>query len=141
MLRPKLPTLFVSVLFGFMLMGASPVYAAACPGGTALGLPKWYEYLQCTKNTNSDGTTAYTPDLSNINDVWLIGAAVLEILLRLASLFAIVLVIWGGIQYVTSRGEPDKTSKARGTILNALIGLTIAVISASLVAFVAGRFN
>lgn len=140
--RRLLAMMFLLVaLLGPIAMNAAPAYAAACPGGSPLGFPKWYKYLSCEKSTNSDGTVAYTPSLANINDVWLIAAAILELLLRIAALAAIGFVIWGGVQYIISQGEPDKMSKARGTILNALIGLVIAVTSASIVAFIAGRFS
>ena len=107
-------------------------FAAACKGGGFLGFPHWYEYLPCNGGV---------PALTNINDVWLVVAAIIEILLRIAGIVAIVLVIYGGIQYTTSQGEPDKTTKARSTIINALTGLAIAILAASLVAFVAGRFH
>ena len=51
------------------------------------------------------------------------------------------MVIYGGIEFIMSQGEPDKANKARGTVINALIGLVIAVAAATLVTFIAGRFN
>ena len=111
---------------------------AACGGGNFLLFPSWYHYLP---STNDPTTGLCTPSLTNITDVWLIIAAVIEILLRIAGLAAVVLVVYGGIQYTTSQGEPDKTSKARTTIINALTGLAIAVLAASAVAFIAGRFS
>jgi ABC-type Fe3+ transport system permease subunit len=132
--------LFMSVL----LAGSGTALAARCTGGSFFGFPTWYKYLNCTTVKTSDGSTPanlQTPQLSSINDVWLIAAAVLEMLLRLAALAAVAFVIWGGIQYIMSQGEPDKTTKARGTILNAIIGLVIAVISAGVVSYIAGRFH
>lgn len=110
---------------------------AACSGGSFLGFPKWYAYLGSTTDYNG----ACTPAISNINDVWLIVAAIIEILLRVAGLAAVILVIYGGTQYMTSQGEPDKTSKAKATILNAIIGLAIAILAGGIVNFVAGRFH
>jgi len=107
-------------------------FFAACKGGSFLGFPTWYKYLPCNGGV---------PALTNINDIWLIVAAITEILLRVAGLVAVIMVIYGGIQYITSQGEPDKTTKARSTIINSLTGLTIAILAASLVAFVAGRFH
>jgi ABC-type Fe3+ transport system permease subunit len=110
--------------------------AVNCKASSFLGIPKWYAYLP---TTTSDGVCS--PSLANINDVWLIVAAVIEILLRVAALLAVALVIYGGVSYTMSQGEPDKTSKARNTIINAGIGLTIAVLAAVIVAFVAGSVN
>jgi hypothetical protein len=64
-----------------------------------------------------------------------------EILLRLAALAAIVMVIVGGVQYITSQGEPNNVTKARTTIISALAGLVIAVLAATAVTFLAGQFK
>jgi hypothetical protein len=54
---------------------------------------------------------------------------------------AVGYVIYGGIQYVTSQGSPDATKKAQQTIINALIGVVLAVLAASIVAFIGNRFG
>lgn len=107
--------------------------AAACGNPSFFGLGTWYKYLQ--KTTDALGNCTFT--INNVNDYWLIGLGILDILLRLAALAAIVYVIYGGIQYIVSQGEPEKTKHALGTIMNAVIGLVIAVIAAALVAFIA----
>jgi hypothetical protein len=116
--------------------------------GGFLGLPPWYEYLQgvATYATGSNSTDANptlicSPAITGLSDIWLIVAAAIEILLRLAALSAIVFVIVGAVQFIISQGEPDKTAKARGTVITALAGLAIAVVAATLVTFIAGRFN
>jgi len=102
-------------------------------GSRILGFPHWYEYM--------DGMRAAggkcTPSLIHLNDLWLIAAAAIEILVRLAGIIAVVMIIFGAFTYVTSQGEPEPTAKARGTIINALIGLVVAISAASLIAFVA----
>lgn len=113
-------------------------FAAACGGGRFLGFPHWYQYL---KGVTDSKTKLCSPALSSINDVWLILAAIIEIMLRVAALAAVVYVIYGGILYTLSQGEPEKTSKARNTILNALIGLVISLLAASTVTFLAERIN
>jgi len=105
--------------------------------GNFLGFPTWYHYLQGTVDANNN----CVPGISGINDIWLIVAAVIEILLRIAALAAIGLIIYGGIQFITSQGNPDQAERARNTVINALVGLVIAVAAATLVTFVAGRFQ
>ncbi|MGH7238043.1 MAG: hypothetical protein ACREGF_05915, partial [Candidatus Saccharimonadales bacterium] len=73
--------------------------------------------------------------------VWLIALAVLEDLLRIAGFAAVIMVIVGGIRYTTSNGDPQNTQAAKGTIINALIGLTIAIIASASVAFIAGKIG
>ncbi len=100
---------------------------------TFLGLPKWYAYLPL----NSD----CSPKLTTLSDIWLIVAAITEILLRLAALVAVIMVVVGGVRYIVSQGDPNATKQALGTIINALIGLLLSVAAATIVAFIAGRFS
>jgi ABC-type Fe3+ transport system permease subunit len=113
-------------------------FAASCPGGDFFGLPKWYKYLPGQTDPN---TGLCSPQLGSLNDVWLIVAAIVELLLRLAALVALGFVVWGGIQYLMSQGEPDKTTKARHTIINALVGLGVAVLSTAIIGYVAGKIK
>ena len=110
---------------------------ASCSGGGFLGFPTWYEYLPKGSSTNG----LCSPALTSLSDIWLIVAAVIEILLRVAALAAVVFVIYGGFSYVTSQGEPDKTAQAQSTIVNGLIGLAIAVAASAAVAFIAGSIK
>jgi len=121
--------ILISNLLSYLAAAGSP-----CAGGGFLGFPTWYEYLP-----GNQAGGGCVPALTSLSDIWLIVAAVIEILLRVAGILAVVFVIYGAISYITSQGEPDKTAKARDTIINALIGLAIAISSAALVAFIAGR--
>lgn len=115
------------------MIGALSFFAAACNVSGPLDFPTWYTYLPCASNGQ--------PELNAILDIWLILAAIIEILLRIAALLAVGYVIYGGIQFITSQGEPEKIAHARGTVLNAIIGLIIAVISAAVVSYIASQFN
>jgi hypothetical protein len=119
-------------------------FAAACnpSGGGFLGFPTWYKYLHGVSAPNGAGNAnTCLPQVGSLSDIWLIVAALVEILLRVAGLAAIIFVIYGGVQYITSQGEPDKTGRAKQTVLNALIGLVIAIGATIFVTFVAGRFK
>jgi len=102
------------------------------------GLPKWYAYLPYTYNANTQHCEI---TVSNLTQYWLIGVAVIEILLRVVGFVAVGYIIYGGIKYVLSQGEPENAKNALHTIINALIGLTIAIIASGLVAFVANRLT
>jgi hypothetical protein len=110
---------------------------AACNGGAFLGFPHWYDHLPST----TDARGMCTPQLTNIYYSWIVVANVIEMLLYVAGIAAVVIIVIGGIQYIVSQGEPDKTAKAQSTILNSLIGLVIAVMAATVINYVAGRFN
>lgn len=115
-------------------------FAATCGGGSFFGFPAWYKYLDGVKTT-VDGTDVCTAQVKGINDIWLIGLAIIEILLRVAILAAIVYVMLGGLKYITARGNSDKLENAKTSIIDALTGLAIAIAATAVVAFVAGRFT
>ena len=128
-----------------LLMHVAAVGDGCSPkGGSFLGFPTWYKYLpgHTILSGNPGGAqTVCAPALTKLTDIWLIVAAGIEILLRLAALAAIILVLYGGIQFITSEGDPAKTQKARGTVINALVGLVIAVAATTVIAFIAGSFS
>jgi len=61
--------------------------------------------------------------------------AIVDILLRIVGLVSVGFVIYGGFRYITSQGEPDATKKALATVVNALIGMAIAIFAVTIVSF------
>jgi hypothetical protein len=120
-------------------------FADACGKPTFLGVLKpWYQYMTLApdKTTGVCQVTNFdNPDqvLGAQSPFLLIGLAVVDDLIRIAALVAVGYVIYGGIQYVTSQGSPDATSKAQQTIINALIGVVLAILAAAIVAFIGGK--
>lgn len=112
----------------------SAATAANCTGssGGFLGFPTWYKYLTPSFSGTSCEITFNFPQ-----DIGKVFLAVIEILLRISGLVAVAYVVYGGIKYVLSQGEPDKTKSAKNTIINALIGAAIAVTATGLVNLVA----
>jgi len=105
----------------------------ACSTTTFFGIPPWYKYLDAAGKI---GAGCQIKKLDLPADLTLVALGFLEILLRIAGIMAVAFVVWGGIQYVTSQGEPARTKAAQGTIINALIGLAVTVIAVALVSFI-----
>lgn len=61
---------------------------------------------------------------------------ILRIVFGVAAAVAILVVILGALKYVTSQGDPGEVTKAKNTILYAIIGLVIAAAAFSIVTFV-----
>lgn len=112
---------------------ALKLFAANCDP-SFFGIPSWYHYLY--KAGKLSGTCAVNNTFKLPGDLLLVGFGVLDILLRLAGLIAVGFIIYGGIQYVTSEGSPDKTKHAQGTIINALVGMVIAIMAAGAINFI-----
>lgn len=106
-----------------------------------LFFPYWYQYLKgiavSSDLSNQSASVVCNPQLGSLSDIWLIVAAVIEILLRVASIAAVGMVIYGGVKYIESQGEPEKITQARKTITNALIGLLLSVMAAAFISFIA----
>lgn len=111
--------------------------AAACSGGSFFGLPTWYKYLDST----TDRLGVCTPTFQFPSGVWLVGMAVIEILLRIGGLVAVAYVMYGSIRYITSQGESEGVSAAKSTIMNALIGLAIVLIAIVAVNFLGAQLT
>jgi hypothetical protein len=105
-----------------------------------LGLETWFHYLPAS-SFNSDCSIKSFNALGSHSDFLLIGLAILDDLIRIAALVAVGYVIFGGFQYITSQGSPDSTKKAQQTIINALIGVVVAILAASIVAFIGNRLG
>jgi hypothetical protein len=89
-----------------------------------LAFPAWYRGLDCDA---SSGNINLAADQEVGQIVFTIALNIVDIALRLAGVLAVGFVVWGGLRYVMARGEPDKAKQALSTILNALIGLAIAM--------------
>jgi len=54
---------------------------------------------------------------------------------------AVILLVIGGIQFMTSGGNSEQTNKAKNTILYALIGLAVAISAELIVAFILNKIQ
>jgi TRAP-type C4-dicarboxylate transport system permease small subunit len=52
---------------------------------------------------------------------------------------AVLMLMLGGLKYITSNGDPNSISSAKNTIIYALIGLALAAFSQAIVIFVLSR--
>jgi Type IV secretion system pilin len=111
-------------------------YFGATCSHSFFGIPPWYKYLIAAGKLDD---TCRVTNLKIPDDLSLVALGIVDILLRLAGLVAVGYVIYGGIQYVVSQGEPDRTKRAQGTIVNALIGLAITIVSVAIVSFIGNK--
>ena len=81
-------------------------------------------------NDDTDGTKAQ----STVKTV-------LQIVIGIIGILAVVMIIFGGIQYTTSAGDTAKVTKAKNTILYGIIGLVIALLAFAIVTWVLGNIG
>lgn len=68
-------------------------------------------------------------------------ATVSNTLIYIVGAVAVIFLIIGGLRYVISNGDPKNVTAAKDTILYAIIGIIVAIISYAAVNFVIGRFT
>jgi hypothetical protein len=105
------------------------------------GLVPWYEYLKERIGSHCEvkGFRILPSATNKATDVPLIAAAVVDDLLRIAGMVALAFVIVGAIRYIYSQGDPESTAQAQSTLVNALIGLAIALVGVAFLSFVANK--
>ena len=79
-----------------------------------------------TINTVGDGDTDLTGNITTILNA-IVGAL---------GIVAVVVMIIGGVTYMTSNGDAGKVKKGKDTILYGMIGLVICALAAAIVNFV-----
>ena len=122
----------MSILFTCLSIFAAPGDPCS-KGQNFLGFPAWYKYLETTP------ANGCAPHLDGIGDIWLIGLALIEMLLRAATLIAIFFIVFAGVQYSNSGANTDKLRKAKNTLIDAIAGLVIALVATAVVSFIASR--
>lgn len=112
--------------------GAPRNATTGCVGGAILTFPCWYRGIPLNAQN--------VPQVTTLNAVWIIVLNVIEMFMQLVGYFAAGYIIWGGFKYMKSQGNSQNIASAKSTIMNAAIGLGIALTSVAIVNFVSSRF-
>lgn len=65
--------------------------------------------------------------------------ALLTIAFTITGAIAVMMVVIGGIKYAASQGDSQAVSKAKNTIIYAIVGLILSISAVGIVSFVFGR--
>ena len=90
--------------------GGNPNMVPASPGSTI-----------CVPTSQATGLTDAEP-VSVI-------ASVLSVILSIVGAVSVLMIVIGGVYYVTSAGDSDRVSTARNIVLYAVVGLIIALLA------------
>ena len=66
---------------------------------------------------------------------------IIQAIIGVLGVVAVIFIIVGAVNYTTSQGDAGKTKKARDTILYAVIGLIIALLSFAIVSFILSKMG
>ena len=112
--------------------------AGNCGGGDFLGFPSWSRGLTCK------GDTPFLEPGKELGMyITIILLNIVDILLRLASIVAFIVILYGGIRYVVDAhaGKSLAESGAKMILVNGVIGLIVAISAAAIVTFVVGSLS
>ncbi|OGC81313.1 MAG: hypothetical protein A2788_01620, partial [Candidatus Abawacabacteria bacterium RIFCSPHIGHO2_01_FULL_46_8] len=79
------------------------------------------------------------PSLTREGDLATLIGQIINFFLGFTALVAVIIIIYGGVQYLTSAGEPEKAKKGKQTIVYAVIGILVIILSYSLVNTIIGN--
>lgn len=124
----KVKTLVMSAaLIGAGALGvAAPVSAATvyCPDGSI------------ASNGDLSGCSNLSSNANNKNNLMSTLNVIINVIIGVIGFLAVVMVIYGGVQYTTSAGAADKVKSAKDTIMYGIVGLVIAILAFAIVNFV-----
>ncbi|MCX6739858.1 MAG: hypothetical protein NTZ49_01350 [Candidatus Parcubacteria bacterium] len=102
-----------------------------------LACPLHYSQAQGLKNINPNlDATASQAGVKGETDLAVFIGTAVQVLFSLLGLVFVILIIYGGFQYMTASGSEEKAAKARKIIISAVIGLIIIIASYSIAYFI-----
>ena len=124
MKKTKIASLIVAFVLGIFGLSLAP---AATHAASVCDQPNVPEEV---KKANGCSGTGDSAEFSGVI------VAILNGIVAVLGIVAAIFIVVGGINYMTSQGDPGKTKKAKDTILYATIGLIIAALAFAIVNFV-----
>ena len=124
MKKIKYILLTLGIVGGFGLFALSPAVGAV-------------DLYQCDLPENVDLPICKDSD-ENITDTV---TTVINIILYVLGSLAVLVIIYSGILYVMSGGDANNVTKAKNTLMYAVIGLVVALLAYAIVNFVITSFS
>ncbi|HSE61930.1 MAG TPA: hypothetical protein VLA88_06620 [Candidatus Saccharimonadales bacterium] len=87
----------------------------------------------CGNTPGSAVCTATTDKLFGVGGIW---NRILETFTFIIGAVSVLMIIIGGIRYVTSNGEQQQVTSAKNTIIYAVVGVVVAMVAYAIVHFV-----
>lgn len=132
-MKAQLKNIVLGVFFIFAV--AAPVMTVASPQtaaavttceGRFLGIPPWYRGLT---NNNPPTCDLKSPDeVGSLGSyIWRIVLNIIEMAIVAMTYITVFFILFGGFLYITGGTNPSQIERARKTIINAVIGLVVAI--------------
>lgn len=124
----KITMVLLALIIGSVALSPAPVAAWRDPiCDDPLATPDQLELANCNL-TEDDTVLAKVP-------------GVVTAVFSIVGLVAVGVIIFGGVRYSVSQGDPGKVKRAKDTIMYAVIGLIVTLSAFAIVAFVLGGIS
>ena len=114
----------------------------AVAGMVGLAVPEQAMAVQCplgslreNQNVSSIAECNIEPE-SDTGSLMKTVTTIINVVLGVVGIAAVIMIVIGGISFVTSQGDTSKVAKARNTILYGIVGLVVAILAFAIVNFV-----
>ena len=126
--------IFTKILtVGMLMIGLFGVFAPAVSAANGINI--------CSGENGGDKSVYCQNRGSGETQVNGIIKTIVEVLLTAVGAISIIMIVIGGIMFALSSGDAQKASKARNTVLYAVVGLAVSLFASAIVNFVFNRFN
>jgi len=120
---------FLMLLPALSIAGSLAITPSAL-AATSCGTPQ-----ECAKQGVESAQTG-----SKDTDAKQVIQSIVNLLMFITGAVAVIMIVIGGIKYVTSAGEASQAKSAKDTILYAVIGLIVAIVAYAVVTFIINAF-
>ena len=130
-----------SVILAVPLLAPAAVYAADPQNNTVGSACSGVNLDASNLNSTTPGTFAdcHDPHDTNGNGLTNLIKLVINIFSLIVGVVAVIMIIIGGLKYITSGGESGNVQGAKNTILYAVIGLIVVALAQFIVRYVLSR--
>lgn len=139
MILKRLKTLVIGA--AFIIFAAAPSVVIATPAltsaaftnapdceGRLLGIPPWFRGLAIKDTAGNCGVASPSDVNGGLQGfIWKIALNIIEMGMVLAGYVAFFIILYSGFIFLTNGSNPSAVEKARTGIINAVIGLAIAL--------------
>lgn len=121
-----------------LLLSVFAVVLTICGLNAVAAVAPTYAQVTCM-NGEKKGSLAECPEYADVEqkgDLTTIVKTIINVIIGVVGFVAVIMMIVGGISFITSQGDAAKVTKARNTILYGIVGLVVAILAFAIVNFV-----
>jgi hypothetical protein len=121
------------------MISSKTIKRSAAIGSLASLVMSTQAFAQNAKNTINTSVSNVNPGLNT--NLTASVKNIINVLIGVIGVVAVIMLIIGAFRFVTSSGNSDATKGAKDTILFAIIGIVVALLSFAIVNFVLTQFK